>query len=179
MFILSKTLGVLLIPPGLILSLLVFACFALLRNQKKLTVLLLCLATFLLYLISTEPGKNLILLPLEDSYPHPDFKSINCKAIVVLGGGEIPHSPSESLKASVDPKVAKRLYEAFKLWKKTESLIVVSGGSVFHNAEPESTAMKRFLTTIGVPPQSILEEARSRNTLENAIFTRELLKERE
>jgi len=178
MFFLSKTLGVLVIPPGIFLVLLFFSIFLLIKGWKRWALLFLFLTTFSLYLMSTEFGKNLILFPLEDHYPYPDPKRISCEAIVVLGGGKIPHSPAEGFEASVDPKVAKRLYEAFKLWKRFKKLIVVSGGSVFRDTESEAAAMKRFLTTIGVPSGDILEEDRSRNTLENAIFTAELLEKK-
>ena len=175
MFLLSKTLGVLIIPPGIFLVLLLLSIFLLIKKRKRLVTFLLSSTAFLLYLLSTEVGKNFVLLPLENSYPYPDLNRVNCEAIVVLGGGEIPHSPAENFRASVDPKVAKRLYEAFKLWRKVKKPIVVSGGSVFRSAESEAVAMKRFLTTLGVPSEFVIEEGKSRNTLENAIFTGELL----
>ncbi|WP_425456884.1 YdcF family protein [Balnearium lithotrophicum] len=35
--------------------------------------------------------------------------------------------------------------------------------------------MKRFLVELGIPEDKIIEEKKSRNTLENALFTREIL----
>jgi uncharacterized SAM-binding protein YcdF (DUF218 family) len=173
MFLISKTLGVFLIPPGILIFLLLTLIFFLIKKKIRISLILSITTLILLYFFSTEVGKNVVLSPLENGYPFP--KEINCQEIVVLGGGVIPHSPDENNRASVDPKVAKRLYTAFKLWKRIKKPILVSGGSVFRNSESEASAMKRFLVELGIPEDEIIEEKKSRNTLENALFTREIL----
>ena len=179
LFILSKTLGIFLVPPGLFVLLLFLSISLLLLNKRKTGLILLSFTLFLIYFISTEPGKDLILSPLENAYPHPEFSKVNCQYIVVLGGGEIPHSPAENGRASVRPAVAKRLYEAFKLYKKRELPILVSGGNVYGTeAESEAEAMARFLETIGVSAEKITEERRSRNTFENGIYSYQILARR-
>ena len=176
LFLLSKTLGVMIIPPGLIIVLLVLSLAFFLLNRRKTGVTFLAVALSVLFLLSIEPVKNALLTPLEDKYPYPDVRNLKCEAIVVLRGGIIPHSPAENFKASVFPSVAKRLYEAMKIWKVNRSLIVVSGGRVLRkDVESEAEAMKRFLVNLGIPENSIIKEDRSRNTLENAIFTKRLL----
>ncbi len=179
LFILSKTLGVFLVLPGLFVLLFFLSISLLLLNKRKTGLILLSFTLFLIYFISTEPGKDLILSPLENAYPHPEFSKVNCQYIVVLGGGEIPHSPAENGRASVRPAVAKRLYEAFKLYKKRELPILVSGGNVYGTeAESEAEAMARFLETIGVSAEKITEERRSRNTFENGIYSYQILARR-
>ncbi len=179
LFILSKTLGVFLVPPGLFVLLLLLSLLLFLIKKRKLGLILLSLSLFFIYFVSTEPGKDLILSPLENAYSHPDLSEVKCQYIVVLGGGEIPHSPAENGKASVRPAVAKRLYEAVKLYRKTRLPILVSGGKVFReNVEGEAKAMARFLKTIGIPDEKITEEKKSRNTLENGIFSYQILKKK-
>ena len=179
LFILSKTLGNFLVPPGLFVLLLFLSLFFFLLRKQKTGLILLSLTLFLIYLISTEPGKDLILSPLENAYPYPDLSKVRCQYAVVLGGGEIPHSPAENGKASVRPAVAKRLYEAFKLYRERELPILVSGGNVYGTeAESEAEAMARFLETIGVPTEKLIEERRSRNTLENGIYSYQILARR-
>ena len=176
LFILSKTLGVFLVPPGLFVLLLFLSLLFFLLKKQKVGLVFLSFSLFFTYCISIEPGKDLILSPLENAYPHPDLSTVKCQYIVVLGGGEIPHSPAENGKASVRPAVAKRLYEAFKLYKERELPILVSGGNVYGTeAESEAEAMARFLETIGVPAGKITEERKSRNTLENGIYSYEIL----
>ncbi|WP_411376674.1 YdcF family protein [Desulfurobacterium thermolithotrophum] len=80
------------------------------------------------------------------------------------------------MKAAVKPQVAKRLYTAFKIWKKVKKPIVVSGGKIFNeNVEAESSAMKRFLISLGIPNKEIIEESKSKNTFQNGIFTYKIL----
>lgn len=64
------------------------------------------------------------------------------------------------------------LYRAGKIGK-----IIVSGGSgkVFQEAVAESVEIKKLLLQAGIPETAIITEERSRNTYENARFTRELL----
>ncbi len=179
LFILSKTLGLFLVPPGLFVLLLFLSLFFFLLKKRRVGLIFFSFTLFFIYFISTEPGKDLILSPLENAYPHPDFSKVHCRYIVVLGGGEIPHSPAENGRASVRPAVAKRLYEAFKLYRERELPILVSGGNVYGTeAESEAEAMARFLKTIGVPAEKINEERKSRNTLENGIFSYQILEKR-
>ena len=174
MFLLSKTLGVMILPPGLLLLLLLLCLTFLFLGRRKTATALLALTTLSFYALSTEPVKDMILLPLENSYPYP--KHFDCDAIVVLGGGKVPHSPSERNRSAVMPATAVRLFEAFKVWKKVHKPIVVTGGSVYGRGEPEAVVMKRFLLSIGVPSSQVLKESRSRNTAENTLFTARILK---
>ncbi len=179
LFILSKTLGVFLVPPGLFVLLLFLSLLLFLIKKQKPGLILLSLSLFFIYFVSIEPGKDLILSPLENAYPYPDLSEVKCQYIVVLGGGEIPHSPAENGKASVRPAVAKRLFEAFKLYREKELSILVSGGNVYGiEAESEAEAMARFLKTIGIPDEKITEEKESRNTLENGIFSYQILEKK-
>ncbi len=173
LFLISKTVGLLIIPPGIFVLLLLTSIFLFLLNRKRAALITLTITLLSLYVLSTEFGKNLLIRPLEEMYPYP--RSVNCEEIVVLGGGIIPNSPDENGKASVEPRVSKRLFTAFKLWKRTGKPILLSGGKVFWKGESESEAMRRFLTEIGVPKEAITEEKRSRNTLENALFSKEIL----
>ncbi|RUM41387.1 MAG: YdcF family protein [Desulfurobacterium sp.] len=172
MFILSKLFTFLFLPPGIFVVLILIGIVLLLINKRKIGIVILTLTATLIYLLSIEPVKDRILLPLENAFPYPE-------AIVVLGGGKISHSPAEEMKAAVAPQVAKRLYTAFKVWKRIKKPLVVSGGKVFNEkAEPESSAMKRFLTNLGIPDREVIEDDRSRNTFQNGIFTYEILSKR-
>jgi uncharacterized SAM-binding protein YcdF (DUF218 family) len=57
--------------------------------------------------------------------------------------------------------------------------IIISGGSsaVLNTAYTEAGELATLLRMAGVPKEDILVEARSRNTHENALFTRQLLKQ--
>ena len=70
-----------------------------------------------------------------------------------------------------------RVHYAAKLYKEGKApLIVVSGGFIdfYGSIVPESEAMKELLMNLGVPHDAIIEESRSRNTHENALYLREI-----
>ena len=50
--------------------------------------------------------------------------------------------------------------------------VIVSGGPA---GSPQALSMKTFLVSVGVPESSIVVEARSTSTRENALFTKELI----
>ena len=170
MFVFSKLFTFWFLPPGVFIVLLFFSLIF--YKKSLVSKILIGFALVGIYLLSIEPVKNLILSPLENEYPFPKMQNLNCKFIVVLGGGEIDGSPAEGGKATVKPQVAKRLFEAFKVWKDLKVPVIVTGGKVLWETEPEADAMKRFLTELGVPEKVIWEETRSKNTFQNALFVK-------
>jgi uncharacterized SAM-binding protein YcdF (DUF218 family) len=57
-------------------------------------------------------------------------------------------------------------------------LITSGDGAVFRKvAEPEADLVKTFLLRMGIPEEDILIENKSKNTRENAIFTKKMLDE--
>jgi uncharacterized SAM-binding protein YcdF (DUF218 family) len=97
-------------------------------------------------------------------------------AVVVLGGTVEP-AASAGWQISVND-TAERLESAARLYHAgLAPLIVVSGGSGDIHAQElkEAPIMRRLLEGLGVPASTILEDAESRNTFENAVRTRELL----
>lgn len=87
---------------------------------------------------------------------------------------------------SVDPDLdriqfyrgADRLFQAIELYRRgIIKKIVFSGGSgmLLRQEEKEGTYVRRYLLDLGVPERDILIENSSRNTRENALFTKSLL----
>lgn len=70
-----------------------------------------------------------------------------------------------------------RLYGALRLYhSKLARRILITGGAgdLFQKQRSEATFVRQMLREAGVPDSAILTEAASRNTHENAIFTRQL-----
>lgn len=174
LFLIKKLVGSFVIYPGLSVT---FGVLALLLwfKRRKLAFFFAALSVAFLYFFSTEFGKDLTLKPLEDAYPYPKLSSLNCTYIVVLGGGIVPHSPAAGGRATVRPQVAKRLLEAWKLWRVLKKPIVATGGVLYPNVESEAAVMARFLEGLGVPASQIKVEGKSRTTFENAEFTYRLI----
>ncbi len=82
------------------------------------------------------------------------------KAIIVLGCGIDGER--------VSPKLARRLDKAIEYFNEhPDKPVIVSGGQGAQEDIPESTAMKRYLVSKGVPDGMIIEESKSTSTFEN------------
>ena len=71
-----------------------------------------------------------------------------------------------------------RLDQAYDYLKDNEATIcIVSGGQGSNEPCTEAEAMERYLEDRGITSSRIIREDRSRNTLENLRFSKELIKE--
>jgi uncharacterized SAM-binding protein YcdF (DUF218 family) len=176
-FFLSKFLPPLLLPPGLFLVLLALVFF--LRRRRRAALPLAIMLVLSLYLLSIRPIADSLILPLEDSFPHPARTSLKCDVIVVLGGDVLPNSPDMQGAAAPGPAAMQRAYAAFSIWRKMPAPVVVSGGSSHGEEWNSARAMGAVLEDLGIHRDFQILEEESRNTIQNAEFSARLLDERE
>lgn len=174
MFALKKIITSTILPPGIfIAALLIAAVFA----KKRLRIAFVLIAC-ILYGLSIPPAKNLLMAPLEDVYKQPPLTEvIKCDAYVVLGGGVIEDVPDIDGKGSLAGDSYARVLSAFRLYLAMPKPIVISGGNV-HDRQTEAEIAKRLLLSLGVKEDHIIAEGRSRDTHDNARFTKELAERR-
>lgn len=118
-----------------------------------------------------------LLHPLEDRFPRPDPAPAEVAGIVVLGGGfeggiNVVRGGYE-LNASGD-----RFVEAAILARRyPQARVVVTGGTgaLMLGGEGDGDTAPRLLEALGVAPERMVLERRSRNTHENAVFTRDMV----
>ncbi|WP_054957354.1 YdcF family protein [Paenibacillus dakarensis] len=80
-----------------------------------------------------------------------------------------------SKDSQIHPLLKERLDEAYRLfWQYRHKYIIVSGGAVGSRLS-EAEQMKRYLVEKGVPAKRILLEDKSRNTVQNLIFSKQLM----
>lgn len=75
-----------------------------------------------------------------------------------------------------------RIWQAVKLYHEDKiNKILITGGSasLFSQDTVESALLEKFLKTTGIPSEDIITEEKSRNTRENALFTAQLLNNKE
>ena len=173
-FQLTKLLSLLVYPLSQALLLLLLALLARLVGGTRSVTVLLLIAVAWLYACSTAYVADLLMASLESDYPARTVSRIErADAIVVLGGATNGATHGNRL-ADVNDQ-ADRLLHALALYKAGKApVIVVSGGSRSWEA-PESVLMSEILQAMGVPEDAIIEERVSRNTLENARYTRDVL----
>ncbi len=109
---------------------------------------------------------TLIIITCEDDYPADELD-----AIIVLGCGIRGDFPTLVLKNRLD-----RAAECYNQNK--ELMIIVSGGQGAGEAYSEAHVMKKYLISIGVAEQNIIEEEESYSTRENFIFSYDIINKR-
>jgi uncharacterized SAM-binding protein YcdF (DUF218 family) len=133
------------------------------------------------YLLAIEPVQDLLLRPLEDQYPplsaEAETAGVEADALVVLGGGTIQGSPEAGERRdSLAAPALKRLVYAFGLRDIFTGVYALSGGKVFdYGQEAEADTAARVLISLGLPPERIVRETKSRNTWQNARYVAETL----
>jgi uncharacterized SAM-binding protein YcdF (DUF218 family) len=143
--------------------------FRFFRVMSTIAVLVLSICLF-------TSVSAVLLRPLEDRFARPALADVPT-GIIVLGG-----STDEAISASRDQVTldgaAERVTEAVALSRRfPNARLVFSGGSGRLEAAPltESDVTRRLWTELGVPADRMTFEDRSRDTWENANFTKALL----
>jgi len=169
-FIFKKVITHCLLPPGIFIILLLFACIFL---KRRLRILALFFALFI-YMLSIGPTKDLLLIPLEDSFPIPSIEDIKRgDAYVVLGGGIYDNAPDVDGKGTLSGDALPRVLTAYKLYRISKKPLILSGGRIFGRTA-EAQIAKRTLLSLGVSEKDIITESKSVDTYENALFVKEI-----
>lgn len=90
-------------------------------------------------------------------------------ALIVLG--------YVSKDGRIHPLLKERLDEAYKLFRQYgHEYIIVSGGAV-GSRRSEAELMEKYLVEKGVPAKRVLKEDKSNNTVQNLIFSKQLMEQ--
>lgn len=123
------------------------------------------------------PVGLVLLRPLEDRFPPPPADLPAPTGIVVLGGST-DEAVTVARGAVTVSTAATRVTEAVALARRFPAArLVFSGGSgaLMPPGSTEADDTRRLWIALGVAPERITIEARSRNTDENARFTKALI----
>jgi len=163
-FFLKKLFSFLILPPSLFI-LLFLIIFVL--SKRRIISLLALFGALNLYLLSMEPVKDILYQPLESRYAIP--QNLNVDAIVVLGGGSYN-------TGILKEDSMKRLLTGFILHKKYGLPLILSGGASVGKL-PEAEVMKQVLEELGVDKKSIITEVKSKDTIENAMYVKDICRQ--
>ena len=140
------------------------------RKLAATTLVLLALAAF-------SPLGNLLLYPLESRFPPWDPSRGAPDGIIVLGGS-VDTDLSAAHNTPVVPRAADRLFATAELARRfPNARVVFTGGSanLVLGAAREADYSAPILENLGIPKDRLILERNSRNTYENAIFTKQLV----
>jgi uncharacterized SAM-binding protein YcdF (DUF218 family) len=124
------------------------------------------------------PIGAIVLRPLEDRFPQPPADMPAPAGIIVLGGA-VDTTKSEARRQIWLDADAARMTSGVELARRyPDARVVYTGGSAgFPQEGPaEAISARELWLSLGVPAECMMFEAKSRNTFENAVFTRDLVK---
>ena len=172
MFFLKKLITPFILPPGIfILALIASGVLFIFMKRRKIGSFNVALG-LLLWIFSSAPFSNYLIGGLESEFDLPTDVTGDC--IILLGGGIIDEVPDFSGFGTPSDRMLGRIVTAVRLQKKLSIPIIVSGGRVSGNRSSEAQIAKRFLADLGVEEGQIVTEENSRDTYENAKYTREI-----
>src|SRR4051812_27571296 len=166
-----------LLPTNLLISLGLVGAVLLKTRLVRLGRKLLLASVVLLGICGFSPIGNWLLYPLEQRFPPWDAARGAPDGIVVLGGG-IDTDVSAAHKTVAFSSSAGRIIAAAALAHRYPNLrIVYSGGSanlVSDDTAREADYVLGVFEGLGISRDRVRPERRSRNTFENAEFSKEL-----
>ena len=176
-FVLSKTLGVIILPTNFLLLLGLLGVLLLLTRFRAAGRKALVLSIVLLAISAFSPLGNVLLYPLESRFPPWDASRGAPDGIIVLGG-PIDTDVSVARNTPVIRNAADRIVAGVALARKyPNARVIFSGGSpnLISNDAREADYAAMIFDSLGIDPSRLIIERRSRNTLENAEFSKALV----
>lgn len=171
---LSKILPLFVMPIGVTLLLCLVALYLLRRDMRRSAAGVVIAAMVVLYVASTPFVAKMLYRSVESRYPAvplADLPEAGCA--VVLGGameGALPPRVDSEFNDSID-----RVFKTVELYRAGKAgYVVVTGGNQPWSREALSEAelIRDLMVWLGVPKDVIILEGSSRNTRENALYTR-------
>ena len=172
-FVLSKVLGFFASPSNLMIGLGLFGVLLLPTRFTRAGRRVMVASLVALALLGLSPLGNALIIPLEQRFPPWDDSRGPPDGIVVLGGAIAPDVSLARNEVALD-EAAERVTAAVALARRyPEARIIYSGGSgaLLFNEGSEAVAAVRLFESLGIPPERIIAEEQSRNTVENAVFS--------
>ncbi len=164
-----------LLPPGINI-LLILTGLLLMRRFYRCGKYLLVLS-FISLIAFSLPIVKLGLFSMLETYPPLSKTQLarpSAQAIVILGGGLSPQTPEYDYKDSINSYSLERVFYGAYLHRQTGLPILVTGGQVFNHFTPEGKIMQQtLLQSFNIPTRWL--ETKSKNTMENAIFSQAIL----
>ena len=166
------------LPPGLFIILLIILTIYLTRTNGRVA-LFVGIGTLIFYLMCTGLVAERFMGSLEKEYSPPEkIEETGADVIVLLGGGAISDVRDVDGVGTLCASPASRLLTAVRLQKILNIPILLSGGQVYSDSGAEALISERILKSLGVADEKILIETKSVNTTQNAIFSAEILREK-
>lgn len=173
-FILSKTLNILIKPINWVAFLLIVALFTKSEKRRKRSLLW---AVIFFFFFNNHFIYNQVIRWWEDETITADQITESYDIGILLGGYSNPYIIPTEDRHNFNSR-ANRFMNAFELYKtgKVKKLLLSGGsGALLQNNPSEAVEVKNYLIRLGVEESDIIIEDQSKNTYENALFTKQIL----
>ena len=176
-FVLSKTIGYLVMPSNLLMAIGLVGLVLLFTRFRRLASWLIVTSLVLIALVGYSPLGRILLLPLEERFPPWDASRGAPDGIVVLGGAISPDISQARGVVALNASAERLTVAAELAHRYPYARIIFTGGSA--SLDPTAPlapleapfAVKEF-EALGIAHERITAEEQSRNTIENAVFSR-------
>ena len=171
----SKILVLLTVPSIVVLLISLTGVALLITRFERLGRSLLVIGSLLYAIIGISPLGYVLMLPLEERFTQWDSSLGAPTGLIVLGGMINPYLSLARGEVALSD-AAERVTAAVALARRYPGArVVFSGGSARPGGPSEAASAQTLFESLGISRDRILLETSSRNTAENAIFTKELL----
>jgi uncharacterized SAM-binding protein YcdF (DUF218 family) len=174
---LSKILPLFVMPLSVALLLSLVALFFLRRDKKRISAGFLILAIAVLWIASMPVVANLLYRSIESSFAPLPLEQVPAGGCVIVLGGVVG--------APIPPRVDIEMYDSIDRVYKTAELyhagkapaVIVTGGNQpwSESSWAEADLIREVLMKWGVPKEAIYLEGSSRNTRENALYSKNII----
>ena len=172
--------GFIIPPGGIITLLLILNIFMYVKKIRCKYLLSVIIAIF--YLLTTPLVAFYLTKPLENAYPSYTIEEIKAQkpdAIIMLGGGAINNVMDiDGEDGLVSGSVANRMITVMRLQKELHIPVILSGGKVYEDTGREADIEYRIFKGMGIEENKLFLENQSRNTVENARFSKVIIEEK-
>ncbi len=176
-FVVSKIFWFIATPGNLLLLLLVVGVAGLFMRWRRVARGVLVGSVLALVLAGQAPLGVWLLRPLENRFSRPGEDMAAPTGIIVLGGG-LDGLVSNARGTMEMNSSGSRVTEAVALMHRfPQARLVFTGGSasLVDDGGNEADVARRLIPALGVAAERVAYEDRSRNTWENAVFTRDMV----
>ncbi len=146
------------------------------RAYKRATRLMTLLVVLIL-IIAVFPVGDVLLSPLEKRFPFPGHLPDNVDGIILLGGAERVHQSFLWQQVELN-KSSERFFEFLRLVKRyphARHVFTSGSGDIAFQTYKGAQVAQMLFKEQGLDTSKIIFESESRNTYENAVFTRRLI----
>jgi uncharacterized SAM-binding protein YcdF (DUF218 family) len=175
-FFLSKILGFFALPSNALIVLgLVGVAIAVLRGGRAGGRVIVA-SLILLAIFGLSPLANALMLPLEQRFPPWDASRGAPTGIVVLGGAFDTVVSATRDDIPLTDAAERMTASAALAHKYPHARLIFTGGvgTLLYSGPTEGELARRLYASLGIAPERVTIEEESRDTAENAAFTRPL-----